>query len=127
MYVRIMAASSTPHADPFGSVIDGVRELCARVSEQPTGSVTDDALPELIQAADAASSAVAEVSCRLVAEAHTRNIANQQVASSTAAWLDRLTGCGRPEAGQLTLTARRLAYRYELVRVALAAGRISLA
>ena len=83
--------------------------------------------PVLIKAANAAASAVAEMSCRLVAEAHTRNLADQHGATSTAAWLDQVTGCGRPEASQLTRTARRLAGRYELVRVALATGRISLA
>jgi hypothetical protein len=68
MYVRIMAASSTPHADPFGSALRTVRDALAEVADKPTWSVSDAALPELIQAADAASSAVAEIGCRLVAE-----------------------------------------------------------
>jgi hypothetical protein len=127
MYVRIMASSATQPLDPFGSALQTVRDALAEVVEQPTWSVSDTALPDLIQAADAAAAAVAEIGCRLVAEAHTRNIANQHGATSTAAWLDRLTGCGRQEAGQVTRTARRLAGRYELVRVALAAGKISLA
>jgi hypothetical protein len=127
MYLRIMASSATQPLDPFGSALRTVRDALAEVADQPTWSVSDAALPDLIQAADVAASAVAEIGCRLVAEAHSRNIAGQQGASSTAAWLDRLTGCGRPEAGQVTRTSRRLANRYELVRVALAAGRISLA
>jgi hypothetical protein len=127
MYLRIMAASSTPHADPFGSAVVTARDALAEVSGQPTWSIADGGLPDLIKAAEGIAAAAGEMSCRLVAEAHTRNIANQQGASSTAAWLDRLTGCGRPEASQVTRTARRLANRYELVRVALAAGRISLA
>jgi hypothetical protein len=113
--------------DPFGSVLDGVRELCAQVREQPTWSVSDADLPGWIAAADAAAAAVAEIGCRLVAEADTRGLADKHGATSTAAWLDQLIGCGRPEAGQVTRTARRLSGRYELVRVALAAGRISLA
>jgi Domain of unknown function (DUF222) len=122
-----MAVSSTPQADAFGSVLAGVRELCGQVREQPTWSVTDDALPDLIQAANTAAAAVQEIGCRLVAEAHTRGLADRQGATSTTAWLDQLTGCGRPEASQLTRTARRLSGRYELVRVALATGRLSLA
>jgi hypothetical protein len=127
MYLRIMASSATQPLDPFGSALQTVREALAEVVEQPTWSVSDTALPELIQAADAASAAVAEIGCRLVAEAHSRKLASQQGATSMAAWLDRLTGCGRGEASQVTRTARRLAGRYELVRVALAAGKISLA
>jgi Domain of unknown function (DUF222) len=127
MYLRTMAASSTPHADPFGSAVQAAREALAEVAERPTWSIPDTELPELLKATDAAASAVAEMSCRLIAEAHNRNIANQHGATSTAAWLDRLTGCGRPEASRVTRTARRLTNRYELVRVALAAGKISLA
>jgi hypothetical protein len=127
MYLRIMAASSTPHADPFGSAVETARDALAEVSGQPTWSIADGALPDLIKAAEGIAAAAEEMTCRLVAEAHTRNLAGQHGASSTAAWLDWLTGCGRPEASQLTRTARRLANRYELVRVALAAGRISLA
>jgi hypothetical protein len=92
MYVRTMAVSSTPHPDPFGSALQAPRDALAVVAEQPTWSITDDALPGLIQAADAAAAAVAEMSCRLVAEAHTRGVADKQGATSTTAWLDRLTG-----------------------------------
>jgi hypothetical protein len=127
MYVRGMAVSSTPHTDPFGSALQSARDALAEVTDQPTWSVSDTELPGLIQAADAAAAAVAEIGCRLLAEAHSRNLADHQGASSTAAWLDRLTGCGRPEASQVTRTARRLTGRYDLVRVALATGEISLA
>jgi hypothetical protein len=127
LYVRIMASSVTQHLDPFGSALRTARDALARVSEQPTWSIPDAELPGLIQAAQQLAAAAGEVGCRLVAEAHTRNLADQHGASSTAAWLDQLTGCGRGEAGQVTRTARRLAGRYQLVRVALAAGRISLA
>ncbi len=127
MYLRTMASSSSQPCDPFGSAVQAARDALAVVSEQPTWSIPGTELPDLIQATDAAAAAVQEIGCRLVAEAHTRNLADQHGASSTAAWLDRLTGCGRPEAGQVTRTARRLANRYELVRVALAAGKINLA
>ncbi len=126
MYVRGMSASSTPRIDPFGSAVKSARDALAEVADKPTWSIADDALPDLIKAAEGIAAAAGEMTCRLVAEAHARNLADQHGASSTAAWLDRLTGCGRPEASQVTRTARRLANRYELVRVALAAGKISL-
>jgi hypothetical protein len=122
-----MAVSSSPRVDPFGSALRTAREALAQVVEQPTWSVSDTELPGLIQATQQLAAAAGEVGCRLIAEAHTRNLADAHGASSTAAWVDRLTGCGRPEASQVTRTARRLAGRYELVRVALATGRISLA
>jgi hypothetical protein len=119
-----MASSVTQHLDPFGSALRTARE--GQVGEQPTWSIPDTELPGLIQAAQQLAAAAGEMGCRLVAEAHTRGLADKHGASSTAAWLDQLTGCGRPEASQVTRTARRLANRYQLVRVALAAGRINL-
>jgi hypothetical protein len=85
LYVRIMASSSTQPSDPFGSVLSGVRELCAQVVEQPTWSISDAGLPELIKTAEAAASAVAEIECRLVAEADSRNLADRHGATSTVA------------------------------------------
>jgi Domain of unknown function (DUF222) len=122
-----MASSVTQPSDPFGSALQTAREALAQVTDKPTWSIADTELPGLIQAADAAAAAVAEIGCRLVAEAHTRNLADAHGTSSTAAWVGQLTGCGRVEASQLTRTARRLTGRYDLVRIALAAGQISLA
>jgi hypothetical protein len=127
MYVRVMAVSSTPDTDPFGLALQTVRDVLAGVADRPTWSIRDNELPDLIKATGTVASAVAELGCRLVAEAHSRNLADTYGATSTAAWLDQLTGCGRGEASQVTRTARRLAGRYELVRSALAAGTISLA
>jgi hypothetical protein len=121
-----MAVSSPPRSDPFGSALRTARGALAGVMEQPTWSIPESELPELIRSAHAAAAA-AEIKCRLVAEADGRNLAEADGASSTTAWVDRLLGCGRGEASQLTLTARRLCGRYELVRQALAAGEISLA
>jgi Domain of unknown function (DUF222) len=121
-----MVVSSPPHSDPFGSALQTVRDGLGQVSQLPTWSVSDDALPKLLQETRAAIAAMQELGCRLLAEADARNLAGGDGASSTTAWLDRLTGCGRGEASQLTHTARRLCGRYELVRAALAAGEISL-
>jgi hypothetical protein len=88
----------------------------ADLVEQPTWSIPESELPDLILSAHAAAAAVQELGCRLVAEADGRNLAEADGASSTTAWVDRLLGCGRFEASQVTLTARRLAGRYELVR-----------
>jgi hypothetical protein len=126
MYVRSMASSATQPMDPFGSALRAAGDALAEVTDKPTWSIADAELPSLIQAARGLVAAADEVSCRMVAEAHARNLADRHGASSTAAWLDGLTGCGRPEASQLTRTARRLANRYGLVRAALAAGAISL-
>jgi Domain of unknown function (DUF222) len=119
-------AGSVTASDPFGSALRSASDALAKVCESPTWSVSDGELPELIKAADAAVAAVHELECRLVAEADARNLAAHFGGSSTTAWLDGLTGCGRVEAGQVTRTARRLAGRYGLVRAALAAGTISL-
>jgi hypothetical protein len=122
-----MSGSVTQSSDPVGSALDVARDALARVTESPMWSVPDGELPELIQTVQRLGAAVDELGCRLVAEADARNLADSHGASSTTAWLDQLTGCGRSEAGQVTRTARRLAGRYGLVREALAAGDISLA
>jgi hypothetical protein len=121
-----MAVSSTPHSDPFESALRTAQDALGQVSQKPTWSVTDTDLPGLITAARRLAAAADELGCRLVVEADGRSLADRSGASSTSAWLDRLTGCGRGEASQLTRTARRLAGRYELERQALAAGDISL-
>src|SRR4029453_2076901 len=125
MYVRSMAVSSPPRSDPFGSALRTVRGALVGGVEQPTWSIPESELPDLILSAHAAAAAVQELGCRLVAEADGRNLAEADGASSTTTWVDRLLGCGRFEASQVTLIARRLAGRYELVRQALAAGQIS--
>jgi hypothetical protein len=124
--VGVMSVSGTPVVEPFGSALAGVRDLCAEVLDQPTWSIRDEQLPELIRQANAAAAALAELTCRLVAEADRRGIPDTAGATSTGGWLDHSTVCGRREAGVLTRTATALTGRYDLVRIALAGGTISL-
>jgi Domain of unknown function (DUF222) len=125
--VGVMSVSDAPRTDPFGSVLAGVRDLCAQLVDQPTWSIPDGQLPELVRQADAAAAAIAELGCRLVAEADRRGIPDTAGATCTAGWIDQVTVCGRREAGVLTRTAKGLTGRYDLVRIALAGGQISLA
>ncbi len=125
--VGVMSTSDAPITDPFGSVLAGVRNLCAQLIDQPTWSIPDGQLPELVRQTDAAAAAIAELGCRLVAEADRRGLPDTAGATCTAGWIDQVTVCGRREAGVLTRTAKALTGRYDLVRIALAGGTISLA
>jgi hypothetical protein len=105
MYVRVMADSVYTPSDPFGSALGTASGALAQLCEQPTWSIADAELPGLILAAQRLHAAVDELGCRLVAEADSRVLAAHCGGSSTTAWLDNLTGCGRSEAGQVTRTA----------------------
>jgi hypothetical protein len=76
IYVRVMAGSATHGIDPFGSALQTVRDALGQVSEKPTWSISESELPDLIKSADAAAAAVAELKCRLLAEADGRNLAD---------------------------------------------------
>src|SRR6185369_11811454 len=95
--------------------------------DTPLWSIGDEALPQLLTAANTVVAAAQELTLRLVAEADRRGIPDTTGATSTAGWIDHTTVCGRREAGALTRTAKALTGRYDLVRIALAGGTISLA
>lgn len=84
-----MVVSSPPQGEPFGSALRTVRDALGRVAQQPTWSVSDDALPMLLGETRAVIAGLQELGCRLLAEADGRNLADQYGASSTAAWVDR--------------------------------------
>jgi Domain of unknown function (DUF222)/HNH endonuclease len=121
-----MSMAESPVVDPFGSALSTARSALSDLSDAPTWSVPDETIADRIIEANALVSAAQELACRLVAEADSRRVPDTAGATSTAAWLDQLVVCGRRDAGTLTRTALAISRRYDLVRVALADGAISL-
>ena len=70
-----MTGSARHDIDPFGSALQTVRDGLGQVSQLPTWSVSDDALPMLLGETRAAVAGLQELGCRLVAEADGRNLA----------------------------------------------------
>ena len=119
-----------PGEHPVQACIDGLERALGEVGDGCCWGLSDAELADLVGRVHKVDSALAALRMRLVAEANRRDLGalagTGVAATSTAAWLAAGQGLTRREAGRQVRLAIDLDTRFEWVRAALAAGRLSV-
>ncbi len=112
-------------AHPVAWCLEQVSGLLAGQAEQALWSLSDPEIVAGLESADRVVAQAAELRLRLVAVAHSRDLAKRDAATSTPAWFAGRARLDRREAGRLVRLAAALDRDATATRTALAAGEVN--